>query len=63
MINSDLTPVLEKAYDDVIHPVASTTGKIFGLIPKVIYTALLPLRKWINDREECFEEMGQFAPF
>lgn len=59
MIKGNLTPVLEKAYDDVVHPVASTTGKIFGLIPQAIYTALLPVRKWINDREEYFEEMGK----
>lgn len=61
MIKGDLTPVLEKVYDDVVHPVANTTGKIVDLIPKVIYTALLPLRKWINDREEYFEETGQIV--
>lgn len=61
MKKSDLTPVLEKAYDDVIHPAASTTGKIVDLIPKVIFTALLPLRKWINDREEYFEETGKLV--
>lgn len=59
MMKDDLTPVLEKAYDDVVHPAASATGKFFGLIPQVIYTALLPLRKWINDREKYFEEIGE----
>lgn len=59
MKKSDLAPLLERAYDDVIHPAASTAGEIVNLIPKVIYTAILPLRKWVNDREEYFEETGE----
>lgn len=38
-------------YDDSLKPTVQESGKILSLIPQTINAALLPLRKWIVNRE------------
>lgn len=47
---------VDKAYDDIIHPVASETGKLLSLIPRAINAALSPLDKWVLKREYNIEK-------
>ena len=41
---------IDKAYDDLLHPVASEIGKAIGRIPKLINSAFAPLDIWIENR-------------
>lgn len=51
--------VLEKApkiYEDALQPTAKETGKLVGRIPRLVNAALLPLDKWILNREYALAE-------
>ena len=37
--------------DDVLKQAVQESGKIFALLPRTINAALVPLRKWIAERE------------
>lgn len=41
----------KEAYNDIGKPIAKPLGKTLGLIPRAIKAALLPLEKWILERE------------
>lgn len=43
-------------YDDGIKPTVQESGKTLALIPRTINAALVPLRKWIIEREHSLEE-------
>ena len=43
--------LIKETYNDVGKPVAKPLGKTLGLIPRAIKAALLPLEKWILQRE------------
>ena len=43
--------VIPEAYEDLVKPVAEETGKTLSLIPRTINAALIPLRKWIIEKE------------
>ena len=43
-------------YDDVAKPTLQESGKTLSLLPKVINAALVPLRKWIAEREYSLAE-------
>lgn len=53
---SDMS-IKEKAYDDVLNPALKETGSILSLIPKTIKATLLPLRKWIANKEFQYDEL------
>ena len=57
-IDANIIPpkVIEKAYDDVVHPVAEATGETLGLIPRAIRAAFLRLEKWVLHREYALYE-------
>lgn len=46
----------DKAYDDLIHPTAASTGKVVSLIPRTVHAILAPLEKWIITREYSIKE-------
>lgn len=57
-MTDELVEVIDKAvekiptvYDDVLKQAAQESGKIFALLPRTINAALVPLRKWISERE------------
>lgn len=43
-------------YNDGIKKTVQETGKIVALLPQTIYAALVPLRKWITEREYSLKE-------
>lgn len=43
-------------YDDGLKPAVQESGKTLSLLPKTINAALLPLRKWIAEREYSLAE-------
>lgn len=43
--------VAKEVYQDAGKPIAKPTGELVGLIPRAIKAALLPIEKWIVDRE------------
>lgn len=45
-----------KIYDDTISPITNPTAETLGLIPRAIKAALLPLEKWILNREYSLQE-------
>ena len=47
----------KKIYDDVFHPSANETGQVLALLPQAIKAALLPLRKWIIQKEYNYSEI------
>lgn len=47
----------KEIYDDVLHPLANESGQVFALLPQTIKAALLPLRKWIIQREYNYSEI------
>ena len=49
--------ISKDVYDDVISPVAIPTGKTLGLLPRAIKAALLPLEKWILQKEYNISEV------
>ncbi len=38
-------------YEDTVHPAAKETGQVLSIIPRAIHAALVPLEKWIAERE------------
>ena len=48
--------VAKDAYTDVGKPILKPAGELIGLIPRTIKAALLPLEKWICQREYNLEE-------
>lgn len=42
---------IDKAYDDLLHPVASETGKLLGRVTRALNAAFAPLDQWILQRE------------
>ena len=46
----------DKAYDDLVHPTASSTGEVVSIIPRTIHALLVPLEKWIIGREYSLKE-------
>lgn len=47
---------IDKAYDDIAHPVASEVGKLVGRIPRAINAALSGIDKWIMQKEYNLSE-------
>ena len=53
----ELVEVIDKAVEkiptvyDVLKQAAQKSGKIFALLPRTINAALIPLRKWISEKE------------
>jgi len=47
---------VDKAYDDLVHPSASSTGEVASIIPRTIHALLVPLEKWIIVREYSLKE-------
>ena len=47
--------VLEKAYDDVVHPSAKSIGNIFSLFPRTIGVWFGKWEKWIINGEESIK--------
>ena len=43
-------------YDDSLKPTVQESGKIISIIPKTINAALVPLRKWIANKEYSLAE-------
>lgn len=43
-------------YDDGLKPAVQESGKTLSLLPKTINAALVPLRKWIAEREYSLAE-------
>ncbi len=43
--------LVNKAYDDLVHPAACEVGKIIGRVPRAINAALSPIDMWIEKRE------------
>lgn len=43
--------VVPRVYEDGLQPSIQETGKVLSLIPRTVNAALLPLRKWIAERE------------
>lgn len=48
--------VAKDAYTDGAKPVLKPTGELLGLVPRAIKAALLPVEKWILNREYNLEE-------
>lgn len=46
-----LKEVAKEVYEDVGHPIAQPIGELGGLVPRAIRAALVPLEKWILQRE------------
>lgn len=46
------TPVLEKAYDDLIRPSAKPVGKMLSLLPRTVAIWLSSWDRWVVNREE-----------
>ena len=58
IVTDELIEVIDKAvekiptvYDDGLKQATQESGKIFALLPRTINAALVPLRKWIAERE------------
>ena len=58
IVTDELEEVIDKAvekiptvYDDGLKQATQESGKIFALLPRTINAALVPLRKWIAERE------------
>ena len=47
---------VDQVYSDLAKPTAESVGKTFSLLPRAINAALLPLEKWILQREYAVEE-------
>lgn len=48
--------IIKEVYYDAGKPALNPTGQIVGLIPRAIKAALLPLEKWVVDREYNLKE-------
>lgn len=51
-----LNAVAKDLYSDLAKPVAKETGKLISLIPRAIKASLLPVEKWILNREYSLKE-------
>ena len=58
IVTDELIEVIDKAvekiptvYDDGLKQATQESGKIFALLPRTINAALIPLRKWISEKE------------
>lgn len=51
-----LLDTVPEIYDDAFKPATQETGKTIALIPRAINAALVPLRKWIAEREYSLAE-------
>lgn len=47
----DLLGEIPEIYDDALKPTVQESGQVVALVPKAINAALVPLRKWIAERE------------
>lgn len=45
-------PVLEKAYNDLVHPSAKSVGKMLSLLPRTVAIWLSSWDRWVVNREE-----------
>lgn len=52
-----ITAVAKDAYNDGGRPVVKPTGELLGLLPRVIKAALMPVEKWILQREHNIESI------
>lgn len=48
--------IIQEVYQDTLKPTTSSLGQTIGLIPRTIRAKLLPLEKWILNREYELEE-------
>ena len=48
-------PVLEKAYDDLVHPSAESIGKTVSLVPRTVAIWLSSWNRWVVNREESIK--------
>ena len=53
----------KESYADVAKPVLKPTGETIGLIPRAIKAALLPIEKWILNREYNLEETKKLLEY
>ena len=51
-----LVDTIPTIYEDALKPATQETGKTVALIPRAINAALVPLRKWIAEREYSLAE-------
>lgn len=49
------TPVLEKAYDDFVHPSAESIGKTVSLVPRTVAIWLSSWNRWVVNKEESIK--------
>lgn len=54
--SAKILEVAPDLYEDAIKPTAKETGKTLSLLPKVINAALVPLQKWILEKEYSLAE-------
>lgn len=52
-------PVLAKAYDDLVHPVAEPVGEMLGYLPRTIRIGLSKWSQWIVNSEESLRRTGE----
>lgn len=48
-------PVLEKAYDDLVHPSADSIGKTVSLVPRTVAIWFSSWNRWVVNREESIK--------
>ena len=51
-----IVETIPTVYEDALKPATQETGKTIALIPRAINAALVPLRKWIAEREYSLAE-------
>ncbi len=51
-----LVELVPEAYNDSLKPTVKECGKVLSIIPKTINAALVPLQKWIANREYSLAE-------
>ena len=56
-MSNDTEKLTGKIYDDLIQPSAKAIGETVALIPRAIKSALLPLEKWITNREYACKDI------
>lgn len=54
-LKDNVGPVLEKAYDDLVHPSANAAGIVLSYPCRIIRVLFSPLEKWIINREESIK--------
>ena len=53
---NDTMKTVPKLYDDVVHPIAASTGKLLSIIPRAINAALSPIEQWIAIKDYNLEK-------